>query len=82
MTPQTPPAAPTGVDAAGLPAMPGAARAAAESRAARPPELSPIPAPEQASKRTLRCPYPDCNRRFTRLIRYELHWRVKHEAGE
>lgn len=40
--------------------------------------LPSIPPPRSHGKRQLICPERDCNRRFTSLTRYDLHWRVSH----
>lgn len=55
-----------------------AAEAAARARASTPPEWPPIPPALPEGQRQLRCPEPGCNRRFIRIARYELHWRVAH----
>jgi hypothetical protein len=38
-----------------------------------------VPSPEEVTRTQIRCPEPGCNRRFTKLDRYKLHWLVVHE---
>lgn len=43
--------------------------------------MRPVPDPVPHGKLII-CPVPGCNRRFTKDVRYQLHYRVAHQEKE